>query len=48
MPKLENNSLVWPDGTRINFSTVEDAIDALNQITWALDMNSIILEAYSV
>lgn len=46
MPKLEQKTLVWPDGTRIDFSTVEDAIDALNQIAWALDMNSIILEAY--
>ena len=44
MPKLENNSLVWPDGTRIDFATVEAALDALNQITLAL--NSIILEAY--
>lgn len=43
MPKLENNSLVWPDGTRINFASVEDT---LNQITWALDMNAAILEAY--
>lgn len=43
MPKLE---LVWPDGTRIDFESVEAALDALNQIAWALDMNSIILEAY--
>lgn len=43
MPKLEQKTLVWPDGTRINFASVEDA---LNQIAWALDMNSIILEAY--
>lgn len=45
MPKLE---LVWPDGTRIDFATVEDALDALNQITWALNMNAVILETYSV
>ena len=46
MPKLEQKTLVWPDGTRIDFATVEAALDALNQITWALDMNSVILEAY--
>lgn len=47
MPTLEQKTLVWPDGTRIDFATVEDALDALNQITWALDMNAIILEAYA-
>ena len=50
MPSLLNRRglgvLLWPDGELAVFATFEDAVDALNQITWALDMNSIILEAY--
>lgn len=50
MPKLYNRRgmglLVWPDGEVAVFQTFEDAADALNQLTWALEMNALILESY--
>ena len=50
MPSLLNRRgigvLLWPDGEMAVFATFDDAVSALNQITWALDMNTLILEAY--
>ena len=50
MPSLINRRglglLLWPDGEMAVFQTFEDAVDALNQLTWALEMNALILESY--
>lgn len=50
MPEIHNRRglglLIWEDGDIAVFATFEDAVDALNQLCWALEINNLILESY--